>query len=88
MTVSRNHQKLGKIIENNFVPFNYRIGQRSQDLEPLYYENGLLYIMDSKLLLQEKIVGGANSHFWLTIRSRVSTSIPNRIWTSPPASIK
>lgn len=57
MTVSRNHHKLGKIIDNNFVPFNYQIGQRSQDLEPLYYENGLLYLIDSKLLLQERIVG-------------------------------
>ncbi len=57
MTVSRNHHKLGKIIEGNFVPFNYQIGQRSQDLEPLYYENGLLYLIDSELLLQEKIMG-------------------------------
>jgi CMP-N-acetylneuraminic acid synthetase len=57
MTVSRNHHKLGKIIGGNFVPFNYQIGQRSQDLEPLYYENGLLYLIDSELLLQEKIMG-------------------------------
>ncbi len=57
MTVSRNHHKLGKIIDDNFVPFNYQIGQRSQDLEPLYYENGLLYLMKSDLLLQEKIMG-------------------------------
>lgn len=57
MTVSRNHHKLGKIIDDNFVPFNYQIGQRSQDLEPLYYENGLLYLMKSELLLQEKIMG-------------------------------
>lgn len=43
-TVSRNHDKLGKIVNHKFVPFNYIPGQRSQDLEPLYYENGLLYI--------------------------------------------
>ncbi|OBX21489.1 N-acylneuraminate cytidylyltransferase [Gelidibacter algens] len=43
-TVSRNHDKLGVIKNNVFLPFNYKPGQRSQDLEPLYYENGLLYI--------------------------------------------
>ena len=50
-TVSRNHQKLGKIIENKFQPFNYSIGQRSQDLEPLFFENGLLYITKTSLIL-------------------------------------
>lgn len=55
-TVSRNHQKLGKIIENKFRPFNYSIGQRSQDMEPLYFENGLLYITKATLILQEIII--------------------------------
>jgi CMP-N-acetylneuraminic acid synthetase len=50
-TVSRNYQKLGKIVENKFRPFNYVIGQRSQDLEPLFFENGLLYISKAKLIL-------------------------------------
>jgi len=50
-TVSRNHQKLGKIVANKFVPFNYTIGQRSQDLEPLFFENGLLYITKASLIL-------------------------------------
>jgi CMP-N-acetylneuraminic acid synthetase len=36
-TVTRNHEKLGKIIENKFLPFNYSIGQRSQDLEPRFF---------------------------------------------------
>ncbi|WP_434035421.1 cytidylyltransferase domain-containing protein [Formosa sp. 4Alg 33] len=45
-SVSRNHDKLGKIVDNQFLPFNYTPGQRSQDLEPLYFENGLLYITD------------------------------------------
>jgi CMP-N-acetylneuraminic acid synthetase len=56
-TVSRNHHKLGKITENNFEPFNYEIGQRSQDLEPLYYENGLLYISKASLILKDVIIG-------------------------------
>ncbi|SDH42466.1 CMP-N-acetylneuraminic acid synthetase [Flavobacterium omnivorum] len=54
-TVTRNHQKLGKISNNYFEPYNYKIGQRSQDLEPLYFENGLLYIAQAKLIREGKI---------------------------------
>lgn len=50
-TVTRNYQKLGKIIGNKFQSFNYTIGQRSQDLEPLFFENGLLYITKASLIL-------------------------------------
>jgi len=56
-TVTRNHQKFGKIENNQFVPFNYEIGQRSQDLDPLYFENGLLYISKSNLILKDEIIG-------------------------------
>ena len=49
-TISRNHHKLGKIIKDQFIPFNYEIGQRSQDLEPLYFEDGLLYITKAKCI--------------------------------------
>ncbi len=55
-TVSRNHQKFGKIENNEFKPFNYKIGQRSQDLEPLYFENGLLYITKAKHILNNEII--------------------------------
>lgn len=55
-TVTQNHQKLGKITAGNFVPFNYEIGQRSQDIEPLYFENGLLYITKTKSILENKII--------------------------------
>ena len=55
MTVNRSELKLGKIIDNHFQPWNYHYGQRSQDMEPLYYENGLLYISSKELLLQGKI---------------------------------
>lgn len=55
-TVSRNHQKLGKIEDNKFCPFNYAIGQRSQDLEPLFFENGLLYITKASLILENSII--------------------------------
>lgn len=55
-TVSQSHHKLGKIHNNKFQPFNYTIGQRSQDLEPLFYENGLLYITKAKTILDNKII--------------------------------
>ncbi len=55
-TVSRSHHKLGKIINNRFIPYNYEVGQRSQDLEPLYYENGLLYISKSSVILNNEII--------------------------------
>ncbi|HSD13286.1 MAG TPA: acylneuraminate cytidylyltransferase family protein [Flavobacterium sp.] len=55
-TVTRNRQKLGKIITDKFVPFNYEIGQRSQDLEPLYFENGLLYISKASLIMKDTIL--------------------------------
>ena len=55
-TVSRNHQKLGTIQNHQFIPYNYKIGQRSQDLEPLFFENGLLYITKASLILQEIII--------------------------------
>lgn len=55
-TVSRNENKLGKIQNNTFIPFNYTIGQRSQDLEPLYYENGLVYITQAKHIINNTII--------------------------------
>ena len=56
-TVSRNHQKLGKIVAGQFKPYNYTIGQRSQDLEPLYFENGLLYISGRSTILAGQVIG-------------------------------
>jgi CMP-N-acetylneuraminic acid synthetase len=55
-TVTRNHHKLGRIANNCFEPFNYTIGQRSQDLEPLFFENGLLYISGAELIREGKII--------------------------------
>lgn len=55
-TISRNHDKLGKIVNHKFEPFNYTIGQRSQDLEPLFYENGLLYISKANLIKKDIII--------------------------------
>lgn len=55
-TVSREYKKFGKITNNTYLPFNYHFGQRSQDLEPLFFENGLLYITQSKLLLNDVLL--------------------------------
>ena len=55
-TVTPHHQKLGKIVDNQYIPFNYAIGQRSQDMEPLFFENGLLYISTAKLVMQDIII--------------------------------
>lgn len=55
-TVSRDEHKLGRIENNRFLPFNYKVGQRSQDLEPLYFENGLLYIVKVEAVLNNEII--------------------------------
>ena len=55
-TVSKNQHKLGKIVNHKFEPFNYTIGQRSQDLELLFYENGLLYISKANLIKKNIII--------------------------------
>lgn len=60
MTVTHSKYKLGKIINQKFKPFNYSLGQRSQDIEPLYYENGLLYIIKVTEVLKGTILGKNN----------------------------
>ncbi|MFD0835499.1 cytidylyltransferase domain-containing protein [Mariniflexile aquimaris] len=55
-TVTRNHQKFGTVENAVFKPFNYCTGQRSQDLEPLYFENGLLYITKVEHILNNQII--------------------------------
>lgn len=55
-TVTRNHHKLGRIENSKFLPYNYEVGQRSQDLDPLYFENGLLYITKAKTILDGMII--------------------------------
>lgn len=65
MSVSSCNRKLGKIIDGKFCPWNYHYGQRSQDMEALYYEDGLFYISSKELLLQGKIIG-ENMHPMVT----------------------
>lgn len=63
VTVTENKQKFGKIINQKFVPYNYEFGQRSQDIEPLYFENGLLYISKYELIKKGLILGEKNLPF-------------------------
>jgi len=72
MTVTENKQKFGKVKNNKFIPYNYHFGQRSQDLEPLFYENGLLYISKAELIKSGEIIGDNNfpfieNHIYATI---------------------
>ena len=55
-TVTRDYKKFGEIKDGIFKPFNYKPGQRSQDLEPLFFENGLLYITKVKHIIDNKII--------------------------------
>lgn len=55
-TVSPVLDKLGRIQDNCFLPYNYTFGQRSQDMNPLYKENGLLYIIQKNTLLSNQII--------------------------------
>jgi len=57
MTVTENRQKFGKISKGKLIPFNYTYGQRSQDVETMYFENGLLYISSADLIRQGNIIG-------------------------------
>lgn len=59
LTVNLNQYKLGKLKQNIFKPYTYKFGQRSQELEPLYYENGLLYICSYALAKSGNIMGDA-----------------------------
>jgi len=55
-TVSKSTHKLGKIRANKYSPFNYEYGQRSQDIEPLFYENGMLYISHVNAIMNNEII--------------------------------
>ena len=56
-TVSPLLRKLGHLLEGLFIPWNFVFGQRSQDMDTLYFENGLLYISHRDLILNGRIRG-------------------------------
>lgn len=55
-TFSISEKKLGKIENMFFKPTNYIPGQRSQDLERDYFENGLLYITKCDSIIEGKVI--------------------------------
>lgn len=55
-TFSLSKKKLGKIERDKFKPTNYIPGQRSQDLENNYFENGSLYITKCDSILSGKVI--------------------------------
>lgn len=50
------NRKYGKIKSNFFEPANYIPGQRMQDIEPDFFENGLIYITNTKSIQQKEII--------------------------------
>lgn len=58
ISVSRSGMKLGKLVDGFFKPENYTPGQRSQDLGPQYFENGLIYISKSSNLIKSQELFG------------------------------
>ena len=54
MGVSQLHKKFGRIDNSKYLPENYNIGQRHQDLENLYFENGLIYISRKNCIVNDK----------------------------------
>ena len=55
-TFSVSEKKLGKIEDAFFEATNYVPGQRSQDMEKLYFENGLLYITKIDSILDGAVI--------------------------------
>lgn len=41
--------------ESHFTPINFQLGQRSQDMQKLFFENGLVYITSSGLIKEAKV---------------------------------
>lgn len=50
------NRKYGKIKNNYFSPINYVPGQRMQDIEPEYFENGLIYITKKEYIMNKLVV--------------------------------
>lgn len=62
-TVSSLNKKFGKITSEKFIPQNYNFGQRFQDLENLYFENGLIYISKAHLILNQELINEGSFPF-------------------------
>jgi N-acylneuraminate cytidylyltransferase len=58
ITVSENRHKIGSIEGGIFKPLTYAPGQRSQDMAPYYYENGLVYITKTNVIIEQDDIFG------------------------------
>ncbi len=50
------NRKIGKINNSLYIPTNYIPGQRMQDIEPDYFENGLIYITNIASIEKKEII--------------------------------
>lgn len=50
--------KMGRIVNNTFIPFNYQFEQRFQDMENFYEENGMFYLINVNAFMQRKSMYG------------------------------
>lgn len=73
LTVSLNRHKLGRIQNGVFKTITYKPEQRSQDVEPLYFEDGVVYITKPELILEKGVVfdDGATPFIIPDIYSRI-----------------
>lgn len=58
ISVTSNKHKLGIIDDGYYKAQNYTTGSRSQDLQKQYYENGLVYVTNPKLVLENEDLFG------------------------------
>jgi CMP-N-acetylneuraminic acid synthetase len=56
ISLTQNKNKLGNY-NDCFIPSTYSTGTRGQDLKPLYYENGLIYLTKPYNVLKGEIFG-------------------------------
>jgi CMP-N-acetylneuraminic acid synthetase len=68
------HKKLLRMKDNIMQPVNYTFGMRSQDMEKLYYENGLLYVMSRNAALKG-IIQEPNSYPYIIEHSFAEVDI-------------
>ena len=57
ISISKNKFKLGNIENDIYIPNSYKIETRSQDLLPLYYENGLIYLSRPEIIANGEFLG-------------------------------
>jgi CMP-N-acetylneuraminic acid synthetase len=50
------NKKYGQISNDKYIPVNYKPGQRIQDIQAQYYENGLLYIAEAGTLRKGELI--------------------------------